>query len=50
MQVENANYGKLLVLQRDYQRQLDLVNKQFRAGLITKAQYEEKNQIISRGN
>lgn len=47
MQVENANYGKLLVLQRDYQRQLDLVNKQFRAGLITKAQYEEKTRSLA---
>ncbi|QYJ79430.1 phage tail tape measure protein [Shewanella acanthi] len=44
--IENANYSELLIMQAQYQVQLDALDRSFRAGLITKQEYESQSQLL----
>lgn len=41
-ELENATYSQLVQMQRQYQKELALVNLEFQRGILTKAQYEAK--------
>lgn len=44
--IENANYQQLTQLQRQYQQELDAVNKAFERGALTKGEYEAKTRVL----
>lgn len=44
--IENATYVELLILQRDYEAQLEALDRNFRAGLLTKQEYDTQSQIL----
>ncbi|MGL6124564.1 MAG: phage tail tape measure protein, partial [Shewanella sp.] len=44
--IENATYVELLVLQRDYENQLSIIESKFKAGLLTKQEYEQQSQTL----
>lgn len=44
--IENATYVELLILQRDYEAQLEALDRNFRAGLLTKQEYDAQSQIL----
>ena len=44
--IENATYVELLVLQRDYENQLSIIEGKFKAGLLTKQEYEQQSQTL----
>ena len=46
VKIENATYPKLIAMQRDYQIQLDGINRQFRAGTLTKAEHDVKTKEL----
>jgi len=46
-QIENATYPQLIAMQRDYAIQLELISRQFKAGTLTKAEYEKQTRDVS---
>lgn len=46
IRVENATYRELITIQREYEQQLAELEKQFRQGILTKAEYEEKTRSL----
>lgn len=46
VRIENASYSQLVEMQRVYSQQLDVVEQQWRQGVITKAEYVEKTERI----
>lgn len=44
--IENATYVELLVLQREYEAQLEALERNFRAGLLTKQEYDTQSQTL----
>lgn len=45
--LQNATYPQLITMQREYQTQLDITNRQFRAGTLSKAEYEKRTREIT---
>lgn len=45
--IEGATYQELIVMQREYQQQLAIVEAQFQAGIITKQQYDAATQSLA---
>jgi TP901 family phage tail tape measure protein len=46
--IENATYVELLVLQREYETQLELLDRNFRAGLLTKQEYDAQSKVLEK--
>lgn len=46
IKIENASYSQLVEMQRSYSEQLDIVERQWQQGVITKAEYVEKTERI----
>ncbi|AUR84188.1 coil containing protein [Vibrio phage 1.050.O._10N.286.48.A6] len=46
-EIENATYPQLVALQREYSTELENINRKFKAGTITKAQYESQTRGIT---
>ncbi|MEL4248562.1 phage tail tape measure protein [Shewanella xiamenensis] len=44
--IENANYGELLIMQAQYQVQLEALDRSFKAGLVTKQEYDSQSQVL----
>lgn len=47
IEIENASYGQLVVMQREYQRELDIIQRSFERGALTKAEYEAKVRSLT---
>lgn len=47
VEIENANYSQLVVMQREYQRELDIIQRSFERGALTKAEYEAKVRSLT---
>lgn len=47
IEIENANYNQLVILQREYQRELDIIQRAFERGTLTKAEYEAKVRSLT---
>ncbi|MGX9460624.1 phage tail tape measure protein [Shewanella sp. A14] len=46
--IENATYVELLVLQREYETQLEILDRNFRAGLLTKQEYDAQSKALGK--
>ncbi|WP_137225789.1 phage tail tape measure protein [Shewanella sp. MEBiC00475] len=46
--IENATYVELLVLQREYETQLEILDRNFRAGLLTKQEYDAQSKTLEK--
>lgn len=44
--IENANYSELLIMQAQYQLQLEALERSFKAGLVTKQEYDSQSQVL----
>ncbi|MCL1088073.1 phage tail tape measure protein [Shewanella profunda] len=44
--IENANYSELLIMQAQYQVQLEALERSFKAGLVTKQEYDSQSQVL----
>lgn len=46
VKIESASYSQLVEMQRSYSEQLDIVERQWQQGIITKAEYVERTERI----
>ncbi|QYK07567.1 phage tail tape measure protein [Shewanella mangrovisoli] len=44
--IENANYSELLIMQAQYQVQLEALERSFKAGLVTKQEYDSQSEVL----